>query len=358
MVVGEALIASIIACRPPSMRLAISISPSRVSSSTVPISRMYMRTGSVVRPNSVSTVDSAASAASSASSSVAVGRAAAGDQQRRRIGRLLVDRDAHVVEHRDDGFEDLVVDQLLGQVVVDLLVRQEAARLAHLDERLELLAALGDLFLGQRGLVEAELAHQRALLGARDLHAQRLGLDRLFALARRLLDLGLAFELGLDVGEVDVVGGGGLLGSGPFLPPLAALGSGLAGAFAAGFTGAFAAALAARLGRHRLARLGLGFGFGLGPCIGRHRLDQRLGGLGVGGSLGCGLGGRRDGLGRRFGGGLRCRRGGRLGSGLVGGHAVPWAMEGGQARRQVGRARWQVHGDGAQARACRAGKFA
>ena len=54
------------------MRLAISISPSRVSSSTVPISRMYMRTGSVVRPNSESTVESAASAASSASSSVAV----------------------------------------------------------------------------------------------------------------------------------------------------------------------------------------------------------------------------------------------------------------------------------------------
>ena len=72
IVVGLALMASIMACRPPSMRLAISISPSRVSSSTVPISRMYMRTGSVVRPNSLSTVDSAASAASSASSSVAV----------------------------------------------------------------------------------------------------------------------------------------------------------------------------------------------------------------------------------------------------------------------------------------------
>jgi hypothetical protein len=69
--VGEAEMACIIDCRPPSMRLAISISPSRVSSSTEPISRMYMRTGSVVRPNSESTVDSAASAASSASSSVA-----------------------------------------------------------------------------------------------------------------------------------------------------------------------------------------------------------------------------------------------------------------------------------------------
>ena len=51
------------------MRFAIRISPSRVSSSTVPISRMYMRTGSVVRPNSASTVASAAAASSAASSS-------------------------------------------------------------------------------------------------------------------------------------------------------------------------------------------------------------------------------------------------------------------------------------------------
>jgi len=70
MVAGDALIAVIMFIKPPSMRLAISISPSRVSNSTVPISRMYMRTGSVVRPNSLSTVESAASAASSASSSV------------------------------------------------------------------------------------------------------------------------------------------------------------------------------------------------------------------------------------------------------------------------------------------------
>ena len=75
MVVGLALMASIMACRPPSMRLAISISPSRVSSSTEPISRMYMRTGSVVRPNSESTVASAASASSAASSSAAAGAA-------------------------------------------------------------------------------------------------------------------------------------------------------------------------------------------------------------------------------------------------------------------------------------------
>ena len=42
-----------------------------VRSSTEPISRMYMRTGSVVRPNSESTVDRACSASSSTSSSSA-----------------------------------------------------------------------------------------------------------------------------------------------------------------------------------------------------------------------------------------------------------------------------------------------
>ena len=40
---------AIIASRPASMRLAIAISPSRDSNSTVPISRRYMRTGSSVR---------------------------------------------------------------------------------------------------------------------------------------------------------------------------------------------------------------------------------------------------------------------------------------------------------------------
>ncbi len=53
------------------MRLAMLISPSRVNSSTVPISRMYIRTGSVVRPGSFSTDASTAAASSSATSSVA-----------------------------------------------------------------------------------------------------------------------------------------------------------------------------------------------------------------------------------------------------------------------------------------------
>ena len=67
--------AMIMCFRPSSIRLAISISPSRVRSSTEPISRMYMRTGSVVRPNSESSVETAASAASSTSSAGAVGAA-------------------------------------------------------------------------------------------------------------------------------------------------------------------------------------------------------------------------------------------------------------------------------------------
>ena len=72
-VIGHAEIAMIMCFKPSSIRLAMTISPSRVRSSTEPISRMYMRTGSVVRPNSESSVDTAASAASSTSSVGAAG---------------------------------------------------------------------------------------------------------------------------------------------------------------------------------------------------------------------------------------------------------------------------------------------
>ncbi len=54
------------------MRLAMAISPSRVSSSTVPISRMYMRTGSVVRPPSASSPVRAAAASSAVLSSTSL----------------------------------------------------------------------------------------------------------------------------------------------------------------------------------------------------------------------------------------------------------------------------------------------
>ena len=49
-----------------SIFLAMMISSSRVSRSTCPISRIYMRTGSVVRPNSLSALESAASASATA----------------------------------------------------------------------------------------------------------------------------------------------------------------------------------------------------------------------------------------------------------------------------------------------------
>ena len=64
MVIGLSQMPPIILSWPASMRLAISISPSRLRSSTLPISRRYMRTGSSVRPSSSSSpVASAATTA-------------------------------------------------------------------------------------------------------------------------------------------------------------------------------------------------------------------------------------------------------------------------------------------------------
>ena len=140
--------------RPSSIRLAISISPSRVSSSTEPISRMYMRTGSVVRPNSESSVDAAASASSSTSSAGTVG-GRLGHQQRFGVGRLVVDLDAHVADHRDDAFDLLGIEDVVGQVVVDLGVRQVAALLAEHDQLLQ--PALARLDVGGRQLARRNL---------------------------------------------------------------------------------------------------------------------------------------------------------------------------------------------------------
>ncbi len=50
-VIGLSHSPMIIVSRPASIRLAMAISPSRLSSSTAPISRKYMRTGSSVRPS-------------------------------------------------------------------------------------------------------------------------------------------------------------------------------------------------------------------------------------------------------------------------------------------------------------------
>jgi hypothetical protein len=221
--------------------------------------------------------------------------------------------------------------------------RQETARLAHLDERLQLLAALGGLFFAERGLLEAELAHQRALLGARHLHAQRLGLLGLFVdLLVDRLDFAFDFflHLGVDVGEVFVFLGWRLLRLGALLATLAGLGGGLGlgrglggrldrgglGAACLGLDG-LGRGLGRRLGHGLAHGLGGRFGFRQGRGLGRlviGGLGLALGlGLGRGGRLGGSLGGRRlvgglvGGLRNRLGGGLHGRRG------LLGGHAFP-----------------------------------
>ena len=104
------------------------------------------------------------------------GRGGVVEQQRLGVGRLLVDGHAHVVEHGDHDFHRLGVDQLVGQVVGDFAVRQVAAGLAQRDQGLQARAALGQVFFGQHGLVEAEFLHQGAFLRLADLHAQRLDL--------------------------------------------------------------------------------------------------------------------------------------------------------------------------------------
>ena len=122
MVVGQAEIACIMSLRPSSIFFAMTISPSRVSSSTEPISRMYMRTGSVVRPNSESTVDKRGLGLLLG---VVVRRrdGAVRHQQRVRVRRLVEHRDAHVAEGADDRLDRFGLHQPLGQVVVDLARR-------------------------------------------------------------------------------------------------------------------------------------------------------------------------------------------------------------------------------------------
>ena len=133
---------AIIASRPASMRLAMAISPSRESSSTEPISRRYMRTGSSVRsvgslasdlagtfcwtstssPPSLSGSSSASSRCSSPSSARLLG---------------LDHVDAHLAEHREDVLDLLGIDLLRGQHRVDLVMGDVAALLGAADELLD-----------------------------------------------------------------------------------------------------------------------------------------------------------------------------------------------------------------------------
>jgi hypothetical protein len=122
MVVGQAEMAWTMCLRPSSMRLAISISPSRVSSSTVPISRMYMRTGSVVRPNSESTETAPVRLLLRLRLHRPSRRSVFGQQQVFGGRGLVEDLNAHVVEGGDDAFDLLGVGDVIGQMVASRYV--------------------------------------------------------------------------------------------------------------------------------------------------------------------------------------------------------------------------------------------
>ena len=170
---------AIIASRPASMRLAMAISPSRESSSTEPISRRYMRTGSSVRSEgsffsvvasdfgfASTTSVPVSSSSSSASSALALSSSVS-------VSSLLHDVDAHLRDHGEDVF-DLVGGDLLGrQHGVDLVVGDVAALFRGLDHLLD------------AGIVEIE---------------QRLGIRGAFGVLVRglFLDLRLSLRRHLD----------------------------------------------------------------------------------------------------------------------------------------------------------------
>ena len=129
------------ASRPASMRLAMAISPSRESSSTEPMSRRYMRTGSSVRSVGSARVcgdGGQARRGDRAAASAPPPRRPRASCARRLLGLLALDHgDAHVGQHRH-GVLDLVGGHLLGgQHGIERVERDEAARLGGLDELLD-----------------------------------------------------------------------------------------------------------------------------------------------------------------------------------------------------------------------------
>ena len=177
---------AIIASRPASMRLAMAISPSRESSSTEPISRRYMRTGSSVR--------SVGSLVSVLAGSFCVNLdqlAALGFGLFLGLLALLLallggllgldDVHPHLAEHGEDVLDLLGIDLLRGQNGVDLVMGDVAALLGAADELLDgrvgeveqrqrRIRRLGCLFLGRLFLFflfrcRLGLARHTSLLG-------------------------------------------------------------------------------------------------------------------------------------------------------------------------------------------------
>ena len=131
---------AIIASRPASMRLAMAISPSRDSSSTEPISRRYMRTGSSVR--SVGSLVSALAGTFCWTSTSSPPSLSASSL----LAFLLVvvagflgldDVDAHLAEHRQHVLDLLGIDLLGGQHRIDLVVGDVTALLGGADQLLD-----------------------------------------------------------------------------------------------------------------------------------------------------------------------------------------------------------------------------
>ena len=146
---------AIIASRPASMRLAMAISPSRDSSSTEPISRRYMRTGSSVRSarllglgfgrDLLLDLDQLAALALGLLLGVLALLLPL-------VARLLgFDHvDAHLAEHRENVLDLLGGDLLRGQHRVDLIVGDVAALLGGADQLLD--GRVGEVEQRQRGV--------------------------------------------------------------------------------------------------------------------------------------------------------------------------------------------------------------
>ena len=179
---------AIIASRPASMRLAMAISPSRDSSSTEPISRRYMRTGSSVRSvgsrlglgarrRAGGGASTRSPPSGSSSSAALLGLGLLLD-----LGLLgLDDVDAHLVEHGEDVLDLLGGDLLGRQHLVQLVIGDIAALLGELDH----LADGGVREVEQRavrgiGLLLRSLPLLLRLrhLGRRRQNSLRLALDR------------------------------------------------------------------------------------------------------------------------------------------------------------------------------------
>ena len=138
-VIGLSHSPQIMMSRPASMRLAMAISPSRLSNSTAPISRRYMRTGSSVR--STASFLTAAAGRGPPSSSGSTSSSTMFSALLLLVVVLLLgaldDVDAHLGDRRHDVLDLLGRHLVLGQGLVQFVVSDEAALLGAGDQFLD-----------------------------------------------------------------------------------------------------------------------------------------------------------------------------------------------------------------------------